>query len=372
MPTEPFNAISKQESNESSPFSLKVFEIIVVIIVIAGGVWWYTQNKPAPSVEVTSGMSRGVDAFNKNDFDTAIRETEQMLQKNHNDVSALLLQASTLAQRGSIEFKEKEYGLRAIEIAKQALVAATTDSEKSEAWRIIGYANEIMQRYPDAFAAYNTSVKLNPRNALAISEEGHAYGLHGEAKKARELYVLALSIDPSLEHALINLARVLVSENNIDAAISEFRKVISITKNQRLLAEANYSVGSLYTFRREHAFAEQFLISAIEADPTFALGWIGLGREQYFQLSRENLTDKERGDLIKASFENLAKGLKINPGQTLGYYQLGSELSLLGEKEKAILVLKQALKVIDADITLSSGEKVDFRKSIETELKKLI
>lgn len=283
----------------------------------------------------------------------------------------MLLQASTLAQRGSIEFKEKEYGVQAIVVAQQVLGIAVSDVDKSEAWRIIGYANEIMERYTEAFTAYDTSIKLNSKNALAISQEGHAYGLYGDTKKARARYDQALGIDPFLDHAHINLARVLVFENDIDGAITEFKKVIGITNNKRFLSEANYAIGSLYTFRREHILAEQFLKSATIADPTFALGWIGLGREQYLQISKRNITNDERGELVNASFTNLAKGLAINPNQTLGYYQFGLELGFLGDKAKAILMLKQALEVVGVDITLSSGEKIDFRKSIETELKKL-
>lgn len=372
---------SEEYAHLSAP--LKVLRIVIGVAVIVGIAWGYIyyqnisnqrkilQEKASTIQGSVPKITDAIDAFNQNNFDEALGKTNAILAQDPKNITALFLQALTLAQRGSIEFKEKEYGEQAIVVAQQALEVAATDTERSEAWRIIGYANEIMERFDKAFVAYDTSLKFNPNNALAISQKGHAYGLQGDVKKARELYEQALKIDPSLDHARINFARALVFENDTDGAITEFKKVISTTSNQRFLAESNYAIGSLYTFRREHILAEQFLKSATVADPTFALGWIGLGREQFFQMLRKDIADMQRGDLVNASFGNLTKGLKINPNQTLGYYQFGLELGFLGEKEKAILMLKQALVVVGIDIALSRQEKVDFRKSIEIELKKL-
>jgi cytochrome c-type biogenesis protein CcmH/NrfG len=135
----------------------------------------HTTNSQQGIGSLSSGFSTStsivsaVTAFNQNDFATAIADSDTLLASDHNNIDALLAKAITLAQKGSIEFKEAEYGTQAIVVAQQALAI---DPKNSEAWRIIGYANEIQQKYDEAHTAYAKSIALNPKNVAAISDDG--------------------------------------------------------------------------------------------------------------------------------------------------------------------------------------------------------
>ena len=74
-------------------------------------------------------------AFDNNDLAGALAAAESALANNPNDINALLAKATTLAQKGSLEFKEKEYGPQAIAVAQQVLAL---DPNNATAWRIIG------------------------------------------------------------------------------------------------------------------------------------------------------------------------------------------------------------------------------------------
>ena len=122
-------------------FVLAVLVAVAVLISMSGP----QGSKSAQQI------AQSYQAFDNNDLDGALAAAESVLSNNPNDIPALLAKASALAQRGSLEFKEKEYGPQAIEVARQVLAL---DASNSEAWRLIGYSNEIMQNYPAAHDAY--------------------------------------------------------------------------------------------------------------------------------------------------------------------------------------------------------------------------
>ena len=123
---------------------IKIIIVLAVLLVVALGVSFiFYPNIPVTDFEKSAVMLKVKDDFNNNNFDGAIKKAETILSGNKKDVSALLAVASTLAQKGSIEFKEKEYGQKAIDIANKVLAI---EPNNAEAYRIIGYANEIMEK----------------------------------------------------------------------------------------------------------------------------------------------------------------------------------------------------------------------------------
>src|ERR1700722_2237404 len=152
--------------------------IVVFLIIVLCFLAFFFRSSIATllhtgtSPSTTSALNQSLSDFNKGDFSAAISSLDSALAKDPKNTDLLLLKASTLAQEGSLQFKEAEYGNQAIAVAQQVLVI---DPQNSEAWRIIGYAYEIMQNYPAAHNAYQKSLALNPKNALTLSQEAHAY-----------------------------------------------------------------------------------------------------------------------------------------------------------------------------------------------------
>ncbi|MFA6446386.1 MAG: tetratricopeptide repeat protein, partial [Candidatus Paceibacterota bacterium] len=142
---------------------------IVLGVIILGTAIWYTVERKNDLPPLPSAIG---EAFDSGNFDQAIALSNEILTKDPKNVYALVFLSQTYAQKGSLEFKEKEFGQKAIEYANQA-IAISPDNGK--AYIALGYANEIMQQYDASISAYNKAVSLEPDNADTYSHRGHAY-----------------------------------------------------------------------------------------------------------------------------------------------------------------------------------------------------
>ena len=129
--------------------------VVVLIIILLAGCLLFSLRKSNPPFSQTVEGAQVVNDFNSNNFDQAISTLQSYLQENPGEESAQLLLASSYVQKGSLEFQEKDNGQKALDIVN-AVIAK--DPKNVEAYRIKGYAYEIMQDYPNAFAAYKLTM----------------------------------------------------------------------------------------------------------------------------------------------------------------------------------------------------------------------
>ena len=336
---------------------------VFFVFVAAGGVvvlnrqtitQWFA---PKFGATAASGDTQPiVDAFNKNDFAGAVAQADAQLAADPNNIRALLLKAGTLAQQGSLTFNERTYALQAIDIAHQVLAL---DPKNDEAWRIIGYANEIMQHYGEAHAAYNQSLAFNPHNVMTLFDNAHAWDLQGKLDQAETGYRAALALAPDLDQAHMGLGRVLTAKGDTDGAISQFTQAAASTKNVRLRAEATYSAGILIQSRGDTKTAEQYMRNATTIDPSYPLGWAGLGTVLFTKAmstsSPMNETDQQAA--VQESLTDLDKAIKLNPNQTVAHIQFATEFALIGHADDAINILEKTKRIVPGDITLNATDK---------------
>ena len=327
---------------------------VAFVVLVALGYAWFSGATRASQNE--RELRASVNAFNQNDLNGAVTYADNVLARDPSNVAALLSKATALAQQGSLTFKEQEFGAQAIAVAQQALAI---DPKSDEAWRIIGYGNEIMQKYDDAHAAYAQALSLNPKNAAAISQDAHAWDLQGNAVKAEAEYRAALTIDSSLDQARMGLARIDVQNGKPDEALALFSALSVNAKNARHRAEGAYSAGVLAGARGDTAASESFMRTATIQDPSYALGWAGLGAVLFSNAlaTPTKHTLAERNELISQSFVALQWAIELNPNQSSAYFQLGSELATVGQKTAALKILNEAARIVPDDITLSAPEK---------------
>ena len=328
----------------------------VFLLIIIGGLFFIQRLEPEMSVPSAPAPLSVRAQFNGNNFVGALKTLDETIARDPRNVSLLLQRALTLAQEGSIEFKEKEYAAQAISAAQQVLAI---DSKNSDAWRIIGYAHEISQEYPAAHEAYQKSLALNPHNVATISQEAHAYDLEGQLTPAEAGYRKALSLNPTFEQAIAGLARINVAHGNYTQAIPLFDAVAHSAQNVRTVAESYYSEGTLVAFQGNHLLAGALMASSTISDPQYSLGWAGLGQEQ-FEVARATSTGMsiaQRQDILAQSFTSLIKAIALNPNQSAAHYQLGFELAFTGQNAAAAKVLDETLAIIPNDITLNTSDK---------------
>jgi tetratricopeptide (TPR) repeat protein len=329
---------------------------------------YFFSQRNAASVSAAT-LEDSYTAFDSNDVDAAIAAADGMLSRNPKDVSALLAKASALAQKGSLGFREAEYGPQAIDVAQQAL---GINPKSGEAWRIIGYANEIMQAYAAAHDAYQNAITLEPSNALAVAGDAHAYDLQGDMDKAEAGYRKALAMNPNLTSAKMGLARVEVYRGDLKAALALYQSVSALSVgNVRERAGAAYSAGQLEEGLGNYEDAEAHFRLATRLDPNYALGWTGLATELFRQATTKasNLSGDARSSRANESLTDLQRAITLNPNQSMAHYQLATQMVVMGRLPDALLILKGLEKqIVQNDITLSASAKIAMLERVKSAL----
>jgi len=344
-----------------------VFALIIIFFIGLGGFFIFYPDVPKTAQEQASVLVEAENSFNNNDLDGSIRDAERILKADIENIDALIALASSWVQKGSIEFKEEEYGNKAIEIAQQVLAI---DPNNSEAYRIIGYAYEIQDKFDKALVAYDTSLEFNPDNPQVFNHIGHTYDLMGNITKAKQWYLKSIALDPSFGQAQLNLARVSVREGNNQKAIAELERVLSLTDNVQLQAETYYTLGNLKVLEDRIADAKADMQKAVELSQDYPLAWVGLGKVKFLEISAID-NPEEGSQNIADAFDHMEKAYTLNPEQTLAYLWEGRIWALIGETSNARGSFEHALSIVDEDITLVGDEKTSTREAIEFELEQL-
>lgn len=332
--------------------------VLVGLLIVAGNYYrgYIIRTNPA----------KGVAAFNANDVDGTIALADQMIAIDPNNVMALLQKATALAQKGSLGFKEKEYGEQAIEVAKKVLEISPNHLE---AMRLIGYSNEIMGKYDEANKWYTDALKIAPKHPDILAQQAHMYDLMGDREKADAGYAAALAINPDITLAQLGAAKGYLRADKPDEARAMYEKVGASAENARQKSEGYYSAGVVAGVQGDHVAAEQLMRQAIAADSSYALAWFGLANElneKYVIDDGDKVipSESERIVAITESFAALHKAIELNPEQTVAYLQLGTQLLARGDMQEAYENFQKAAEVVKTDITISEDERSQLAYNI--------
>ena len=334
--------------------------VVFVVVLVAGGIGFFAYNAGKERSALREEIARVQVNFDNGDFDGVESAAGKILASDPGNVDALLALAAAYAQRGSIEFREEEWGKRAIEAAQRALAI---DPENAEAHRIIGYAYEIMEVFDDAIAHYDEAIALNGRFALAISQKGHVYDLLGDTGAAERLYIEALSIDPELDHALLNMARVHVRRGEYEDANSALDNLLAVTANKRFRSDGFQLKGFIALSGGEFDNALRFFEESLATDEKNVAALSGLAETKYYLLA--DATEEDFGKRIEEIFSILQKANEISPEFTSAYVIAARTLLLLGDNDGAREFLSRAAEVVRTDITLMADEKEDMSARIK-------
>ena len=347
----------------------KAYLLLLILVIIAGLIWGYlwSQNNSVPLADRVAVIS---DNFNSGNLDQAITDASKLAKSSDQNtkIAGLLSLASSYSQKGSIEFKEVEYGTKAIEVANQVLAL---DPNNADAYREIGYANEIMQKYDEAIKAYNKAVSLNPQDADAYSNMGHAYSLMGDNKKAEENYLKAVALGGTSAHTLYNLARLYYSQGDMIKAEEYSSKTVSSSDNSRFTAEAYDMLGLIKLSSENFSEAIKNFDLAITSDPKLANAYVHLASAKISEVTAKMFGGDlvgfraSRDQVLTEALSLVDKALAINPNLTIAFIERAELLSLSAKYTEALSALVRAGISASTDITLSATEKVGIKKEIE-------
>ena len=335
--------------------------IITLSIIFGIGYYVYIQKNQ----HLLQAKYQALSDFNSNNLDNSIKNAQELSNNDSTKSQGLLLLATSYVQKGSLEFKEKEYGDKAIETANQVLLI---DPNNSEAYRIIGYANEIEQNYPEALKNYSKSISLNPSSAETLASRGHSYYLMGDNENAKKDFLAALTLDPNAAIANLNLARLAYNEADYKTASNYLSKItdpalpVVVRADKAVLSAlikeaSNDPDGALTSFNE-----------ALALTPNSPYIMVNIAQVKMVLLFKNSVKNVIKKTDVEKLIADVDIAISINPNQTISYITLGKMKSLIGDLTGSKDAFNKAKEVVLNDISLNTLQKQNIQKEIEASL----
>ncbi|HNB26215.1 MAG TPA: tetratricopeptide repeat protein [Alphaproteobacteria bacterium] len=125
------------------------------------------------------------------------------------------LAIAALADSGQAEAAERQ--------ARELVARAPEDNS---AWRVLGYALLMRNRFPEAESALRCAIELAPRDAVAFEHLGWIYHRTNRLQQAADALKSCLAIVPDRLRGRVILANVLVAQGKPQHAIAHFERAL--------------------------------------------------------------------------------------------------------------------------------------------------
>lgn len=338
--------------------------LILISIGAAGLLYFFFGAERSETAQIGDvELSQAESLFNNAEFAQGHSFLDVALERNPNDVTALLAKSRLIAQQASLELKEVDLGNQAMVYIDKAL---SIQPSNVDALTLKGYVYEIQQRYGEADAFYDKALAINPGFAYALAQKGHSLQLQGKEKAALPLYEQALAIENNNPIALFGLGKIYTNMGMYDKAKEHFLSVAHSNTNSRLKAEGFYSAALVADAAGENHLQEmeQLTSSAIAVDPLYPQAYVARSK---ISLAKSVSTDieSERTAFINASFEDLNTAIQLNPKLAFAHLQLATQLYMLQRLSDARIILNNLPSIIASDISLSASEKEMFNNIVK-------
>ena len=196
------------------------------------------------------------------------------------------------------------------------------------------------RRYDDAIIAFTEVLESIPKYILALSGLAQAYERKEDYDNAIVYYRKVLSIDPNHSNAgkgMRNIPKKIhqsagkeYKAGNLNAAISKYKKAISLNKNYWL---AYYNLGAVQKKMGQISEAIGNYNASLSINPNYDRGWYSLG-----------VAYKDNGELKKAE-EAYKKAIQLNEKYEKAYKNLGDVYMDTTRYEEAIKSYKKAVNL---------------------------
>lgn len=118
--------------------------------------------------------------FNRHDFDAAMSHLDQAAGKNSEDWQVYYYQSMLLSQRPDADIEKME---------KAALRVTELNPEFAPGFSLLGFALMTQHKSPEAIAAYEKALKLNPANEADALNLAELYSLQNRSGEAKPLFL---------------------------------------------------------------------------------------------------------------------------------------------------------------------------------------
>lgn len=129
----------------------------------------------------------------------------------------------------------------------RALQARKPDS--APAYALMGDVYLLRQQLPEAEAAYQKALQVEPNNPVVETQLGALYLKSGQLEKAREALARAVQIEPRNPAAYLDLGLALQQMGNVPEAIAAYQKAVELRPD---LLPAQFNLGQLAMSARRY------------------------------------------------------------------------------------------------------------------------
>jgi tetratricopeptide (TPR) repeat protein len=198
------------------------------------------------------------------------------------------------------------------------------------------------------------AVRLKPESSEAHNALGEAYNNFGFPKAARPEFEKAVKIDPRFAQAHVNLAAVLLQDEEATPATEHLNRAISLIGKTADAAYPLYLRGKIHLDAREPEKAVPDLELAVKLRPDLAEAWSDLGE------ARRNLLDDS------GALEAFQRAVELSPEDSVAQTRWGSKLLDMGNAHDAVPHLQTAVRLDPKNQSALNSLQTALRKDGQT------
>jgi TolB-like protein/Flp pilus assembly protein TadD len=258
-------------------------------------------KRPTVNAQAYDLYLRGQDylyRLTKRSVEYAIQLFEKAIELDPRYAAAYAGCSSAYGQMYQWFSRQEKFREKAQELSFKALMY---DSNLSEAYRAMGLSYFLWGKFDEAAASSKKAIEIDPDDFIAYWTLGRIHFSHGQLDKSLDLFRRVLEIKPGFYSAYLDVAQTCQGLGRTEEAAAANKQVMELLPNY-LLQNPDDS----------------------RARMVYAISLASLGRRD------------------EATTEG-AKALELSPGDPVMLYNGGCLYSQLGEKERAIATLKQAI-----------------------------
>ncbi len=293
----------------------------------------------------------GVEALERGDTETAVREFEQSIRQRSDDPDAHLNLGVALLDRGDAERALSEFQIA----AQYAPDDADVHLNLAEAYRALG-------RTQASRTEYEWVLRHDPEKTAALSGYGQLLAETGSKEQAQAQFIKALSVDPSHAPALFHMGWLYLDTNRPTEATHYFLRGLQISPHS---AYGRLGLARAYEVREMDAEALTEFQKVYQADTTNVEAMLGIGgcqmrsgnfstAERVLEKANARAPDDPRvltslGDAYFARerrAESVAfyrRAIQLDENNAAAYLGLGTVLEATGDLDGAEEALQAAL-----------------------------
>ena len=206
---------------------------------------------------------------------------------------------------------------------------------------------KLTQDNQQAINDFDSTVNLNPNDAVAYFKRGTNSGALGNYQQAINDFNKAIELNPKYSEAYNNRGFDYGALGNYKQALNDLSKAIELNPE---FVRAFYNRGIIYGEMKNYQQAINDYNKAIELDPKYAAAYVNRGSD-YAALGN-----------YPQALNDLNKAIELNPNYAEAYYNRGSVYGALGSHQRAINDYSKAIQINPKYVNAYNNRAVAYKK----------